>query len=536
MARAWLLMVIQLGSTQTGARAVGDVQQELWQFSQEAIAIWFRDVFNEHVLEDWVDWNYGDVEFAPRLVFIPPEKTQPQPLAGVTMDPATAAALDGAPPAKVAQLRAAYDRENRRYKAELARTLPLIFDDQELRQLGGVDALDEVEEQLHEAFLDMAVKPTRGRPARAATSSDGVRLPDRTLRRQPTPAEVLAQVDFAQIDADWETQAQQLVQSWQTIRATQITELAQLVEQAGGDLEQIAQIQATAVGGDTIASHLQTMASLGAGQAVAEASRQGHTSPTVPDLGELQDELSARAAALERMLAQALSQSAAQEAVRLTGGPLTPREVAAEVTTHLGGLTDAYLHDQFGGALSAALNGGRLAAMTANRRRPLYASELLDVNTCAPCAEVDGTNYPSAAAAAADYPAGGFRDCEGRLRCRGTVVAVYGEAPPTVNAAAVARDAARHVADSIRAELDAGARRPPRGGAGDQVAARARDRRVHPRPRHRHRDGDGTPRRAPRPRRRAAGGARPQRRGSHRRRAGARAAVADRRSRPRSDP
>jgi hypothetical protein len=83
MARSWLLMVIQLGSTQTGARSVGEVQQDLWTLALEGISIWFRDVFNEHVIEDYVDWNYGldGQEYVPRLVFWR-EQSQPAAAAG----------------------------------------------------------------------------------------------------------------------------------------------------------------------------------------------------------------------------------------------------------------------------------------------------------------------------------------------------------------------------------------------------------------------------------------------------------------------
>ena len=53
----------------------------------------------------------------------------------------------------------------------------------------------------------------------------------------------------------------------------------------------------------------------------------------------------------------------------------------------------------------------------------VYASELLDRNTCTPCSHVDGKDYGSVAEAMEDYPAGGpYRDCHGGSRCRGTLV------------------------------------------------------------------------------------------------------------------
>lgn len=58
----------------------------------------------------------------------------------------------------------------------------------------------------------------------------------------------------------------------------------------------------------------------------------------------------------------------------------------------------------------------------------VYASEILDGSTCLPCSHVDGKSYDSLAAAYEDYPNGGqYKDCLGGDRCRGTVVAVFGE-------------------------------------------------------------------------------------------------------------
>lgn len=60
----------------------------------------------------------------------------------------------------------------------------------------------------------------------------------------------------------------------------------------------------------------------------------------------------------------------------------------------------------------------------------IYASELLDKNTCDECRLVDGKEYPDLEAAERDYPTGGYAHCHGRERCRGTLVAVYEETPP----------------------------------------------------------------------------------------------------------
>ena len=60
-----------------------------------------------------------------------------------------------------------------------------------------------------------------------------------------------------------------------------------------------------------------------------------------------------------------------------------------------------------------------------------YASEILDDETCAACAAVDGKVYESLAAAEEDYGPGGahgYAHCEAGSSCRGTLVGVYPEA------------------------------------------------------------------------------------------------------------
>ncbi|RIJ76604.1 hypothetical protein D1871_11055 [Nakamurella silvestris] len=61
----------------------------------------------------------------------------------------------------------------------------------------------------------------------------------------------------------------------------------------------------------------------------------------------------------------------------------------------------------------------------------VYASELLDGNTCDRCAQVDGREYDSLDTALLDYPdAGPYRLCRGEARCRGTLVMVWDDPDP----------------------------------------------------------------------------------------------------------
>jgi hypothetical protein len=81
--------------------------------------------------------------------------------------------------------------------------------------------------------------------------------------------------------------------------------------------------------------------------------------------------------------------------------------------------------------MSAAQNGARIATFLNGPSADLYASELNDRNTCSPCTAVDGTYIGNttdeniADQVAALYPNGGYADCAGGDRCRGTVIADY---------------------------------------------------------------------------------------------------------------
>jgi len=180
---------------------------------------------------------------------------------------------------------------------------------------------------------------------------------------------------------------------------------------------------------------LQTIAIQGARDVQNEASRQGfHVE--LPDLGQISEMQVARAAAIDQALANALSVSAQNNALRLASGvkaKLSMQQLADKVKARLAQMSDSYLNDQLGGALTAAMNSGRRATLQGDSTpKTIYASEILDNNTCAPCAAEDGTIFYSLDDAETDYPSGGFVECAGGPRCRGTLIAVYGESETTL--------------------------------------------------------------------------------------------------------
>lgn len=110
--------------------------------------------------------------------------------------------------------------------------------------------------------------------------------------------------------------------------------------------------------------------------------------------------------------------------------PITRAEAAAELDqiTHDGAIDNARQ------SLHTATADGR--ASTAEEIGPerIWASEILDGNTCRACAAIDGKEYASLAEAREDYPSGPYARCDGGARCRGTLVFEYAATaePPTL--------------------------------------------------------------------------------------------------------
>lgn len=68
IARGVLAHFLNLG-TQTGSWALGSTFADFFTLSLQALAQQVADVANQHVIEDLVDWNWGESEPAPKLVF-----------------------------------------------------------------------------------------------------------------------------------------------------------------------------------------------------------------------------------------------------------------------------------------------------------------------------------------------------------------------------------------------------------------------------------------------------------------------------------
>lgn len=262
-------------------------------------------------------------------------------------------------------------------------------------------------------------------------------LPERELRRQPNEHEIAAAVDFRALDevhAAVTASAQSLY--LQQIIPAQIAALGEQVTntKAGAPRKRLtrsamAKLAAPEGGRDELVELLVSAARGGAAQAVAEIAEQGREI-AMPADEALRAAVTDQADAVTTMAANGISLSAQRKATALVGGGRSPEDAAAELEAHLAGMAHKWTTDQLQGAVQQAQNAGRFAVFASvgtGVALTAYSSEILDTNTCGPCADEDGTDYPSLADAMLAYASGGFIGCEGGPRCRGMAIVVLDE-------------------------------------------------------------------------------------------------------------
>jgi hypothetical protein len=393
MNNSFLAMFKNLGQSQAGGSyALGQVQYDFFGLALDAVEDWLLTTFNLHVVEDWYDWNYGE-DSQPALVVVDEDDEPDSTLFQQGLEEA-----DEEGEREVEQFEAAAKEKLAREKRVRGR-----------RRSGGA----------------------------ASVESPSLPLPDRPLRRQPYAHEITAATDFAEIDQKLDDGIAKLTDEIKKLQKVQVSELRDLIVDADGDLAKLAVLEPTPVAESAILNQMQLAASSGIDEAAKEAQRQGKAKVTKPSLDDdLQARLAARAAATDRLLARDFGTAASRQAMRLTNEGVAATKVADQVAAHLTGLSTKYIEDKANGALTQAMNDGRKATMTRNSPKRIYSSELLDSNTCEECVAVDGREYEAIDDANEDYPTGGYSDCLGMERCRGTLVAVYhegeSESPTTV--------------------------------------------------------------------------------------------------------
>lgn len=394
MARRAMQMFSQLGSTQTGSRALGETFMDFFSLALQAAAREIADVTNDHIIEDLVDVNWGEDEPAPLIVA---DETEEE----VGIDVLTGLIESGL----------------------------LVVDD---------EIADWVRSRYNMPARtpDTPATPTPLKTAaRKAVKAGSIKLPARALRRDPFDHEVAAATDFAAMEARHVDQLDELLDSYKQVRIEQLDELQAQIEglaDGEGALDGLDQISVTPKGHELLTDAMIAVLVAAFAAVRAELKSQGIEIDDVV-LDDAKDAAAARATATMQVLAAAMSQAAIQQIVLRAGGSMSASDIASEVRAYIEGLSDQFIRDQLSGALQAAENAARVTAFEQTGENiVIYASELLDSSTCEPCLDVDGTQYASLEEATAAYPTGGFADCLGGPRCRGTLVLVSAdEAPAT---------------------------------------------------------------------------------------------------------
>jgi hypothetical protein len=241
--------------------------------------------------------------------------------------------------------------------------------------------------------------------------------------RDPTPQERQAGVDFDKAQRDWETALTALLGDWESVDNDQRAALSAQIESAvDADPDRLGELALDpSAGAALLLERMRTIADRAAADQITEAARQGVSVDDPGDTTEIDQTAAAVAAAMAASTASNAGRTAAQSL-----GAGDGKAIAALTVAHLADLSDRFLRDQLGGALSAAQMSGRFRVLEVAPIGEWYASERNDVRTCAPCASIDGKKFDTLDEARSAYGSGKYSGCSGGSRCRGQIFATWG--------------------------------------------------------------------------------------------------------------
>jgi hypothetical protein len=241
--------------------------------------------------------------------------------------------------------------------------------------------------------------------------------------RDPTPQERQAGVDFDKAQRDWETSLTALLTDWEGVDDDQRAALSAQIESAvDSDPDRLGELALDpSAGAALLLERMRTIADRAAADQVTEAARQGVSVDDPGDTTEIDQTAAAVAAAMAASTASNAGRTAAQSL-----GAGDGKAIAALTVAHLAGLSDRFLRDQLGGALSAAQMTGRFRVLEVAPIGEWYASERNDTQTCSPCSSIDGHKFDTLDDARSTYGSGKYSGCSGGSRCRGQIFATWG--------------------------------------------------------------------------------------------------------------
>lgn len=415
IAKLMLQMFANMGGAETsGSKFLGDTFVKFFAKAQESVADWVAETQNFYVIRDWVDWNYGEDEPAPCVIY----KRDEDPELGahefaqmvaqgvITVDEPTEQFLRdryGLPPLAPG---------TRKTPEEMMKMMQDAKNPPSPNDGENSPAPGETNKNVAEP------PPSRPSSTPTATSARGPLSSTTRYRRNLTDIEAASQADFLSMQQSWETLLRQAVATFKVHNATQIEQILGKIT-AASSVAELKDITPELLGVDEMAGLLQQMAESGSMAAAQELFLQGFplSRPPVPDMSSL-------AGSIAEVVRNSLGASASRQAVRVGPGEGGADAVRAWAST----LTDTYLEETLGGALTAAQNAGRFSVFAqAGDNTQFFASEIMDGNTCTNCAQVDGKHYASLEEGMMDYPGGTYAYCLAGTRCRGTLVALTTE-------------------------------------------------------------------------------------------------------------
>jgi len=449
MTTSALTQLLELGTTQTGSRAVGENFLDLFLLSLQACADAIGDTATTGqpgmagLARDLVEYNWGEGEPVPAIRAT--DVGDRHEITALSIQQLMAGGAIQADPALEAYVRNAWGLPAR----SIPWTPPPLKSGQTQPGGPGPAGGGSAPANPSPAAPSPAAPANPPAPARGPVPRETAPAAAADMRRALTPTEAAAGMDPLAIASESASAVDALMAHWEPVMRAQRHDLSEQVTAAvdDGNLAHLPAIRpdtttATRLLGDAMTA----MAWTGAQRMIREAAAQHviiNPSTVVIDDTKLRQVAAARAGLIAARYAAEAAKGALSVVTASAG-----TDAGDYVSVLLAGLSLTPLEDDFRAAMNAAQNTGRVAAITAGINAghdPVcYASEILDRNTCPPCASIDGHQFATPAEAEAAYAGGAYVRCEGRLRCRGTIITQWegGDSPPFGLAAAW--DEARH--------------------------------------------------------------------------------------------
>ncbi|MFI7073576.1 phage portal protein family protein [Micromonospora sediminicola] len=382
IATSVLMPHLDLGTSESGSRALGTAFIDSWTLALESEAESVADATTRQAAARIVDWNWGEDEPVPRVV-----------VSGIG--------------------------SRREVTAE---SLQLLLNSGALAADPGLEAWVRREYRLPER--QDAPKPLpAGPPAKVPARGEAVAAA--APSQPPTDVEAL--------DAAHDQAVTEMTGRWQNASGPLVTALAAAVaaETAGGALAGLAGLAVPA----SATAALTGVVS--AGLLAAATSAAAMTAVEVAPIRQVDATLDAATRARLGDLARGVvdlivgGYRSAASRVAMAHSGADEGQVRAAVADALTDLSQP----KSAGLVAGSLSDAALTAQGVGREQVLgalpdgtrfKAGETRDKNTCVACREADGTEYPSLDGALAARPTGRNPACAGGLRCRGFIYALVG--------------------------------------------------------------------------------------------------------------